>query len=153
MNCEIGIRFLMSRGASLHDAEDIYQEAEVRRLKRGESEISFHYLAQQHTNYGRREKAVKRGGRADRHDIPDGGFTDPRPVDPDSRAILREDLGVLRTAVANLSPVHREIIELELEDLTPPEMAAKLGIPLGTVYSRRHRAIEALRSIMVQNIS
>ncbi len=55
----------------------------------------------------------------------------------------REDLAA---ALASLSEEHRETLLLRyVEDMTQEEIAAALGVPVGTVKSRIHNAIDALR--------
>jgi RNA polymerase sigma-70 factor, ECF subfamily len=52
----------------------------------------------------------------------------------------------LSTMLASLSAEHRTVIVLrELRGLTYQEMAAALGVPVGTVESRLHRAREEMR--------
>ncbi|UXI68718.1 RNA polymerase sigma factor [Tahibacter amnicola] len=56
---------------------------------------------------------------------------------------------VLRTGMAALSPVQRELIGLAfLEDLSHPEIAARTGLPLGTVKSHIRRGLESLRRVL-----
>jgi RNA polymerase sigma-70 factor (ECF subfamily) len=51
------------------------------------------------------------------------------------------DVWAVRQAIGELPPDEREIIRLQhLEELTQPEVAARLGLPVGTVKSRSHRA-------------
>jgi RNA polymerase sigma-70 factor, ECF subfamily len=53
----------------------------------------------------------------------------------------------LSAALANLSEDHREILLLRfVDDLALAEIAAAINIPLGTVKSRLHHALETLRS-------
>ncbi|WP_326567706.1 sigma-70 family RNA polymerase sigma factor [Amycolatopsis rhabdoformis] len=53
---------------------------------------------------------------------------------------------VVREALDGLSPEYREVLEqVYLRGHTVPETAAHLGIPAGTVKSRSHRALRALR--------
>jgi RNA polymerase sigma-70 factor (ECF subfamily) len=53
----------------------------------------------------------------------------------------------LSAALANLSEDHREILLLRfVDDLALGEIAAAINIPLGTVKSRLHHALETLRS-------
>ena len=57
-------------------------------------------------------------------------------------AVLRLDL---REALDELSPAHREVLELQYDrDLTQAQVAARLDIPLGTVKSRTLYALRAL---------
>jgi RNA polymerase sigma-70 factor (ECF subfamily) len=52
------------------------------------------------------------------------------------------------SALAELQPIHREVLELIFyHGLHYSEVSAALGVPLGTVKSRRHDAMRALRAI------
>jgi RNA polymerase sigma factor (sigma-70 family) len=56
----------------------------------------------------------------------------------------------VREALQHLPPDHREILVLFFfHELSGPEIAEVLGINVGTVKSRLHRAKEALRRILV----
>jgi RNA polymerase sigma-70 factor (ECF subfamily) len=53
---------------------------------------------------------------------------------------------LVHTALTELNPKHRAtLVELYLRDRTATEVAAVLGIPIGTVKSRLHGALHALR--------
>jgi RNA polymerase sigma-70 factor (ECF subfamily) len=55
---------------------------------------------------------------------------------------------MLRSSIAQLSPAHREIIQLRyFGDCSYQEIATALGIPIGTVMSRLHAARRALAAI------
>lgn len=55
-------------------------------------------------------------------------------------------LEAMRRAIARLPEVQREVLELRLsQDLTYAEIAEALAIPVGTVRSRLHQAVAALR--------
>jgi RNA polymerase sigma-70 factor, ECF subfamily len=57
------------------------------------------------------------------------------------------DRDVLGSALLALSPDHRVVVALRYyRDLTIDEIAARLGIPAGTVQSRLHYALERLHS-------
>jgi RNA polymerase sigma-70 factor (ECF subfamily) len=59
------------------------------------------------------------------------------------------DRDALERALSCVSLEQRTILALRyLLDLTPDEVAAALGIPRKTVYSRLHRAVESLRAAM-----
>jgi RNA polymerase sigma-70 factor (ECF subfamily) len=61
----------------------------------------------------------------------------------------REMARRLAAALAELSFEHRSIIALSgLEGLSPTEVAATLGIPIGTVHSRLSRAREKLKELL-----
>jgi RNA polymerase sigma-70 factor, ECF subfamily len=53
----------------------------------------------------------------------------------------------LSAALANLSEDHREVLLLRfVDDLSLAEIAAAVSVPLGTVKSRLHHALETLRT-------
>lgn len=55
----------------------------------------------------------------------------------------------VRAALETLSPVHREVLELAYDDdLTQSAIAARLAVPEGTVKSRTHHAMRALRGAL-----
>ncbi len=55
----------------------------------------------------------------------------------------------VQTALARLSPMHREVIVLrEFEKLSYEEIADMLGVPQGTVESRLHRARAELKQLL-----
>lgn len=72
------------------------------------------------------------------------------PVErPEAQAEEAEDEVRLRVAIATLTPAQRSVIELGVrQGLRYEEVAAILGIPVGTVKSRVHSAIGALRRAM-----
>jgi RNA polymerase sigma-70 factor (ECF subfamily) len=78
------------------------------------------------------------------------GSHPPDPDDPPkdqaaaaSPTSANDDLGTL---LASLTDVQREAILMRfVDDMTPTEMAAALEIPVGTVKSRLHGAVERLR--------
>ncbi len=56
-----------------------------------------------------------------------------------------EDRDVLGAAIASLSPDHQVVVALRYyRDLTVPDIATRLGVPLGTVQSRLHYALKRL---------
>src|SRR5215470_5951961 len=68
----------------------------------------------------------------------------PDPVCPIDRLVTSL---TLREALTRLSARQREIlVELYYRDRSPQEIAAALGIPVGTVKSRTHYALRALRA-------
>ncbi len=71
----------------------------------------------------------------------------PDPEDPAGNAAFADLVRRLdvREALDALSPAHREVLELQYHgDLTQTQVAARLGIPLGTVKSRTLYALRAL---------
>ena len=64
----------------------------------------------------------------------------------DERVLAAVELADLHAAMAALSERDRELLELRYEeDLTQAAIAARLGIPEGTVKVRLHRARNKLR--------
>ncbi|MEU7946797.1 sigma-70 family RNA polymerase sigma factor [Micromonospora taraxaci] len=56
----------------------------------------------------------------------------------------------LSEAVRNLSREHHEVLmEVLIENRPAPEVAARLGIPVGTVRSRLHYAVRSLREAVL----
>ena len=74
----------------------------------------------------------------------------PNPPDGggDADAVDRLLVGLtVRDALDALSPAHREVLELAYGgDLRQHEIAARLGIPLGTVKTRTYYALRALEA-------
>lgn len=57
------------------------------------------------------------------------------------------DRGLLAAVLRDLSPAHREVlVETYYRDASTERVAARLGIPVGTVRSRLHYALRAVRS-------
>ncbi|GJM20496.1 MAG: hypothetical protein DHS20C15_04110 [Planctomycetota bacterium] len=66
--------------------------------------------------------------------------------EPSAILARREEAREVRRAVAELSPAHREVLELQaFEGLEYAELAERLALPVGTVRSRLNRARSALR--------
>jgi RNA polymerase sigma-70 factor (ECF subfamily) len=85
------------------------------------------------------------------HVLRRGGDLDVAAVtQPESRAVQRADLA---RALADLTPEHRAALFLFYQlDLPQQEVARILGIGVGTVKSRLHRAILRLRAAMNEEI-
>lgn len=73
------------------------------------------------------------------------------PEHPDAGALEAAADQVLlavtvRDAMVSLTPAHREVLELVYDkDLKLADISARLGVPLGTVKTRVHHALRALR--------
>ena len=66
--------------------------------------------------------------------------------DPECSVVARRRNELLATALADLDPIHREVILLrDIQQLSAPEAAAQLGISLDALKSRLHRARSRLR--------
>jgi RNA polymerase sigma-70 factor, ECF subfamily len=69
--------------------------------------------------------------------------------DPARRVLASEVREALSAALARLGPSHRDVLILHLiEELDYESIARRLGIPIGTVRSRLHRARRELRGVM-----
>lgn len=125
------------------DAEDVVQESFLKAFKaqasfRGGEAKTWMLSIVRNTamDFRRRDKsrvAVPLG---------DEGF-EPRDDSPDPERVLLDQSRreQVRQAISHLEPEFREVIVLrEMEGLSYKEIAAALGIPMGTVMSRLSRA-------------
>lgn len=68
---------------------------------------------------------------------------------PESSTLIAEDTRLVRGALARLPDQFRSLIELAYyEGLSHSEIAARTGIPLGTVKTRLRNAMGTLRSVL-----
>ena len=75
------------------------------------------------------------------------GVLDPRPVDPGAMAVIDRD--ELERGFVNLPAEQRALLVMHFYlELPVAETAAVLGVPVGTVKSRVHRATAALRATL-----
>jgi RNA polymerase sigma-70 factor (ECF subfamily) len=75
----------------------------------------------------------------------DSDFEDRRQPGPDRGVALRD----LEAAVSRLPPEQREVLLLVcLEEMTYEQVAVVLGVPVGTVMSRLHRARKRVRELL-----
>jgi RNA polymerase sigma-70 factor, ECF subfamily len=66
--------------------------------------------------------------------------------DPEDALVQRRRTDLLAGALAGLDPIHREVVLLrDIQELSAPEAAAKLGISVDALKSRLHRARVNLR--------
>jgi RNA polymerase sigma-70 factor (ECF subfamily) len=71
---------------------------------------------------------------------------DPDRSDPGGPLERAERIARVQAALDELAPDHRAVVVMkDLDGLRYEEIAATLGVPIGTVRSRLHRAREALR--------
>ncbi|MBW8077215.1 MAG: sigma-70 family RNA polymerase sigma factor, partial [Gallionella sp.] len=65
---------------------------------------------------------------------------------PQDRAISAEFESVVAACLESLPPAHRQVVDLvDMQGLSYAEAAAALGVPVGTVMSRLHRARVRIR--------
>ena len=130
-------------------ADDVVQEAFISvwrhartyRPERG-SVIGWVYTIARNAGYGaaRRRRAQWLGEAPDR--------PDPSPT-PDEETAAKLEAFQLHAAIERLPCQEREIIELAyLKGLSQSEIAAELGLPLGTVKTRNRAALVHLAEIV-----
>jgi RNA polymerase sigma-70 factor (ECF subfamily) len=76
--------------------------------------------------------------------VPEGVPVAERTVDPIDRAVLRMTLA---DALSGVTDAHRGVlVRTVLHDRSHADVAAELGVPVGTVKSRVHHALRSMRS-------
>jgi RNA polymerase sigma-70 factor (ECF subfamily) len=134
------------------DAEDVVQDAYVRALRffsslRGEDARAWLFTIVRNTWYGR---FPRRAGEP-MTTVPDED-AEARPdasLDPEAQLMQQQTVEQVREALEALPSDFREVVVLrELEGLSYKEIAAVVGIPIGTVMSRLARARERLLPIL-----
>ncbi|HTQ37829.1 MAG TPA: sigma-70 family RNA polymerase sigma factor [Pirellulales bacterium] len=137
------LRYLQRNFASCACAEDLLQETFLRWLSRSEAEQTtaspraFLFGIARHVGL----TAARRSRRKTTEAI---GEVAARP-----QTETDADLQRMQTAIATLPQQIRETLELRLRDeLSYEEIAAALEIPVGTVRSRLHNALQLLRAAM-----
>ncbi len=136
------------------DAEDVVQDAFVRAFRffsslRGEDARAWLLTIVRNTWYGRFSQRGSQGLTVvdmDSENRPDEG------LDAEAQLIRQETVEHVRQALEALSADFREVLVLrELEGLSYKEIAAVVGIPIGTVMSRIARARERLLVVLEAN--
>jgi len=139
------------------DAEDVLQDAALRALRflpslRNEDARAWLLTIVRNTWYGR----LARPGGADRLTTYEETM-DERPDDrlgPEALALQRQTVEQVQSAVESLPVEFREVVVLrELEGFSYKEIAAIVGVPIGTVMSRLSRGRERLLAILKPAIS
>ena len=131
------------------DAEDVVQDAYVRALRffsslRGEVARAWLLTIVRNTWYGRFSRRV--GSNVTDEETENRADTSP---DPETQMIQQETVAQVRRALEELPTDFREVLALrELEGLSYKEIAAVVGIPLGTVMSRLARARERFAGVL-----
>jgi RNA polymerase sigma factor (sigma-70 family) len=133
------------------DAEDVVQDAYVRALRffsslRSDDARAWLLTIVRNTWYGRFSHArAHQTAELDNteHDPPDDG------LGPEALAMQQQAVENVQRAIQELPVDFREVIVLrELEGLSYKEIAAVVGIPIGTVMSRLARARERLLAVL-----
>ena len=137
------------------DAEDVVQDACVRAIRyfsslRDDDARAWLFTIVRNAWYSR---VSRKPNVAERTRLNDG--QDQRPdtaLDPEERLLQQHTVALVRAALEQLPVDFREVIVLrEIEGLSYKEMAAVVGVPIGTVMSRLARARERLQTILKLN--
>ena len=137
------------------DAEDVVQDAYMRAFKffssfRGEDARAWLLTIVRNTWYGRFPRGA---GRLSMSSIDETG-DDPldEGLDPEALVMQRQTVEHVRQTLEALPGDFREVLVLrELEGLSYKEIAAIVGIPIGTVMSRLARGRERLLGVLGPN--
>jgi RNA polymerase sigma factor (sigma-70 family) len=134
------------------DAEDVVQDAYVRALRffsslRGEDARAWLLTIVRNTWYGRFPRRAGSGVITVADEDPDNRAD--ANLDPEALLIQQQTVEHVRDALEALPTDFREVLVLrELEGLSYKEIAAVVGIPIGTVMSRLARGRERLVGVL-----
>jgi RNA polymerase sigma-70 factor, ECF subfamily len=135
------------------EAEDVVQDAFVAVVKRADQYHPARGTVAAWLITAVRNLALDRSRRRTRrHQIVETGLrheeTDA-PADPERSFRELQDQARMREALSELPVAQRETLEIAFfEGLSYPEIAAREGVPLGTVKSRAARALHALKALL-----
>jgi RNA polymerase sigma-70 factor (ECF subfamily) len=147
----LGLRLLHDRAS----AEELVQETFVRIWRGAErydpaigSPRSWIFSIARRTAIDLHRRAAVRPQTASRRRGPDGRDDAPLDAIPADDELDSALTGMdVREALLDLSQDHREVLVLGYhQQLTQTEIAARLGIPLGTVKTRTYHALRAMRT-------
>ena len=130
------------------DAEDVVQDAYVRALRffsslRGEDARGWLLTIVRNTWYGRFPRRV--GGGVTLVANEDANEVADTSLGPEAQVIQQQTVSHVRQALEALPGDFREVLVLrELEGFSYKEIAAIVGVPIGTVMSRLARGRERL---------
>jgi RNA polymerase sigma factor (sigma-70 family) len=143
-----GIAHLLCRGPA--QAEDLAAEAMtrvLRRKRRGDIERLRPYLRRTLINLVMREREKS----AAEMTASVRGWSRPSIEEPGEVVASRSEMS---KALEALTLDQRVVVVLRFyEDMSPPQVAALLGVPVGTVESRTSRATAKLRTFLVGGTS
>lgn len=134
------------------DAEDLVQDATLRALRffsrlRNDDARAWLLTIVRNTWYERFGQRANTTPTIE-FDSAKDDRSDDRP-DPESRVLQRETTDRVQRAIESLPTDFREVIVLrEIEELSYKEIAAIVGIPIGTVMSRLARGRDRLLQLL-----
>jgi RNA polymerase sigma-70 factor, ECF subfamily len=134
------------------DAEDVVQDACIRAMRffsslRDDNARAWLFTIVRNTWYNR---ISRRANGAAASPLKDGQdqWAD-NALDPEERLLQQHTVAVVRAALEQLPIDFREVIVLrEIEGLAYKEIAAVVGVPIGTVMSRLARSRDRLQTIL-----
>lgn len=140
------LNFFWRQGVSFSEGEDLVQETYLRlwkyrrEYKRTAKLSTFLFFIARQVRLDALRRETRRGRREEAW-----GEGMPASAPPPEPGVE----GDVRWAVSRLSPPLRDVVELGVfQDLPYAEVAAALGIPVGTVKSRMSNALKKLKEIM-----
>ncbi len=134
------------------EAEDVVQDACVRAMRyfsslRDEDARAWLFAIVRNTWYTRASRRGNLQAVAAAENVQDERADDA--LDPEERLLQQHTVAVVRAALEQLPVDFREVIVLrEMEGLSYKEIAAVVGVPIGTVMSRLARARERLAAVL-----
>jgi len=145
-------------GAETEAMDDLVQDvfvvihAKLETLERPEALRSWIYgVVRRTVSMHRRAKRTRADGGLTAK--PSDEVVSPGPT-PLERTETKAELEVLADLLSQLDEPKREVFELiELEELTAPEVAEVLGLPLNTVYSRLRAARRAFEAALARHLA
>jgi RNA polymerase sigma factor (sigma-70 family) len=152
-------RFARWLGNSPNDAQDIVQDAMLRAYRgfeglRGTDSKAWLLTIVRNCHATAYQQEQRRGfvPLAERDGVVSPQAVVAAPQDPEHLTMQRDAERTLERLLDRLSVEHREVLMLrEIDDMSYREIAAILGIPIGTVMSRLARARAVLQSTWVQD--
>lgn len=150
--------FFRRKGAGLEEAEDLSQEVLMKLIQNLDNYQPDGRFAAYVFRVGRNawiDSRRRAGARPKWAPLmaDDDGLAPPEPADPAAGPTegleLQDEADQVREALDQLSEAHREVFELGvIQELPYAEVAAALGIPVGTVKSRMFHALRSLREAL-----
>lgn len=136
------------RNAADRDADDIVQDVALKMFTRANSISPINNIAGFVYNAIRNKVIDIMRTRKDTGEFPEDAGEEDEADEPRFDEAMGE---ALQQAIANLKPMYREVVEaIDLEGYSYKEVSESTGIPMGTLMSRRHRALSILHQELDQ---
>jgi RNA polymerase sigma-70 factor, ECF subfamily len=149
-------RFGLRMCGNEEDARDVLQDTLLSAFRnlngfRGDAQLStwLYQIARSYCLKTRR-RGMNEPQQTEPLDQPEAAAVPSAEAGPDARAHAREIGSLLQAAILSLPEAHREVLVLrDVEGLSAEEAAKVVGIEVGALKSRLHRARAELRERMV----